>query len=121
MPLSPRDGAEGGVLSLKDMSPDINGDGIVSPLEQQVFDRMKAADVDGDGLLTRREIFSVIAALKGEISEAQKGGIAIASLDPDTDGDGKVRAADRNSVPRLDFCPRLPRQSHACRGPRAVA
>ena len=86
-PGSPR---ESGVLSLQSMSPDFNGDGVVDATEQDVYDKMMAADVDGDGYLTRTEVYQVIASSQRAIEEAQKGGIAITSLNPDSDGDGKV-------------------------------
>jgi len=80
-----------GVLSLKDMDPDFNSDGIVSPIEKEVYDRMLAADVNKDGYLTRGEVYEVMAALKGEVNDVQQSGsIPIKSLNPDADGDGKV-------------------------------
>ena len=87
-PNSPRDDA--GILSLKDMSPDFNNDGVVDATEQQVYDKMMAADVDGDGFLTRTEVYQVIASGHAQLEEAQKGGIPITTLNPDSDGDGKV-------------------------------
>ena len=66
--------AAAGVLSLKNMDPDFDGDGKVSASERDVYDRMIAADTDRDGHLTRKEVYQVIAKLKGEIDEA-KGGI----------------------------------------------
>ena len=79
-----------GVLSLKDMSPDFNNDGVVDEMEQTVYDKMKAADADADGFLTREEVFHVIASSVNAVREAQKGGIPIFALNPDSDGDGKV-------------------------------
>jgi hypothetical protein len=81
----------GGVLSLKDMDPDFNSDGIVSPIEKEVYDRMLAANMDKDGYLTRGEVYEVMAALKSEVNEVQQSGsIPIKALNPDADGDGKV-------------------------------
>lgn len=71
-----------GVLSLEDMDPDFDGDGTVSPLEKAVYAQMRAADADGDGFLTRREVYEVIAGMKKELDEAGKGGIPIATLNP---------------------------------------
>ena len=80
-----------GVLSLKDMDPDFNSDGIVSPIEKEVYDRMLAANMDKDGYLTRGEVYEVMAALKSEVNEVQQSGsIPIKALNPDADGDGKV-------------------------------
>ena len=86
-PESPR---EAGVLSLVNMSPDFNNDGVVDATEQQVYDKMVSADIDGDGFLTRAEVYKVIASAQSELKEARAGGIPISSLNPDSDGDGKV-------------------------------
>ena len=83
MQVLPYDGADaGGVLSLKDMDPDFDGDGKISPLEKAVYDKMLAADVDGDGLLTRAEVYKVIQSMKHEVDDAVKGGIPISTLNP---------------------------------------
>jgi len=82
--------SEVGVLSLANMSPDFNNDGVVDATEAAVFKKMKDADVDGDGFLTRAEIYGVIASSHSALEEAKKGGISITSLNPDSDGDGKV-------------------------------
>ena len=58
--------------------------------EKTVYDKMIKADADGDGFLTRTEIYQVMATAVHEVNEAKKGGIPIATLNPDTDGDGKV-------------------------------
>ena len=80
-----------GVLSLGAMDPDFNNDGVVDEMEQTVYNQMKEADADGDGLLTRTEVYHVIASSVKAAREAQKGGsIPIAALNPDSDGDGKV-------------------------------
>jgi hypothetical protein len=82
---------DAGFLSISNLSPDLNNDGKVEPWERDVFDRLKRADLDGDGKITRHELFTVIKSASAEIEEmATKGGITISSLDPDTDGDGKV-------------------------------
>ena len=51
----PYDDSKEGVLSLENMNPDFNGDGIVSPTEQNVYNRMIAADADKDGFLNKAE------------------------------------------------------------------
>ena len=79
-----------GVLSLRDMDPDFNSDGLVDETEALVYRKLQAADADGDGFLTRKEVSTLLAASVKEIQEAQSGGIPISTLNPDTDGDGKV-------------------------------
>ena len=77
------DGADaGGVLSLKNMDPDFDGDGKISPLEKAVYDKMLAADLDGDGLLTRAEVYKVIQSMKNEVDDAINAGILISTLNP---------------------------------------
>lgn len=88
-----------GVLSLKDMDPDINGDGIVSPLEKQVYDHMLAADTDNDGHLTRREVFHVIKRMKSQADEAS--GIPIDALSPAQWGERKVAAWEEDVYKRI--------------------
>lgn len=89
------------VLSLKDMDPDFNEDGVVSPLEKEVYDRMMAADVNDDGYLTRSEVYTVIARMKGQIDEASKGGIPITALNPDFQGDGKIENWEKDVYGRI--------------------
>jgi Ca2+-binding EF-hand superfamily protein len=76
-----------GILSLETLQPDLDRDGKVDSWEQEVYDKLIAADADGDGVLTREELFGVMKTLNGM---AKRGGISITTLDPDTDGDGKV-------------------------------
>ena len=88
--VAPDSAVPAGVLSLTDMHPDFNNDGVVDKMEQSVYDKMKAADTDNDGFLTRSEVYTVIASSIASVNEAVKGGIPIFSLNPDSDGDGKV-------------------------------
>jgi len=90
-----------GVLSLKDMDPDFNGDGIVSPLEKQVYDYMREADTNNDGYLTRREVFHVITRMKSQIDEASGSGIPIDALSPAQWGERKVAAWEEDVFKRI--------------------
>lgn len=72
------------------MNPDFNSDGVVDEMERTVYDKLKGADVDGDGYLTRKEMYMILASSMQELKEARKGGIPITTLNPDADGDGKV-------------------------------
>jgi len=97
-PYTPR---EEGVLSLASMDPDFNKDGVVDETEKAVYEKMLKADADGDGHLTRAEVYAVIATGIMELREAQKGGIQIAALNPDSDGDGKVEAWEKEVFERI--------------------
>ena len=71
-------------------------------------------------MISVKELFGVIKRASDEVKAAQKGGIPIVSLNPDTDGDGKVLARScalaapeycsssttdaRRSVPRCFAC-----------------
>ena len=77
-------------LNIARLNPDTDGDGHVDEWEKLVYERILAADLDGDGELSKSELFSAIKRCAVELKEAGKGGIPISSLDPDTDGDGKV-------------------------------
>ena len=90
-----------GVLSLSNMNPDFNNDGVVDEMEKAVYERMLAADADGDGYLTRAEVYTVIATATTELREAQKGGIPISTLNPDTDGDGKIEKWEKEVFERI--------------------
>lgn len=74
------------VLSLKDMDPDFNADGKVDAWEKDLYDRIKAADGNNDGYLTKSEVYNLLSMGAKETFEARAGGIAISSLNPDTDG-----------------------------------
>ena len=50
----------GGRINIADISPDIDQDGVVEPHEQQIYDRLKAADTDNDGYLSRKEMFNAL-------------------------------------------------------------
>jgi len=92
---------EEGVLSLANMDPDFNRDGVVDETERAVYEKMLKADADGDGHLTRAEVYTVISSATLELREAQKGGISIATLNPDSDGDGKVEAWEKEVFERI--------------------
>ena len=62
--------AEMGLLSLAPMSPDFNNDGVVDATEAAVYKQMMDADVDGDGFLTRTEVYNVIAGANAALEEA---------------------------------------------------
>jgi len=81
----------GGRINIADISPDINQDGVVEPIEQQIYDRLKAADTDNDGYLSRKEMFNALKVVTLELKAAKAGAIPITLLNPDTDGDGRVQ------------------------------
>lgn len=88
--ITPDDNA-GGRINIADISPDINQDGVVEPIEQQIYDRLKAADTDNDGYLSRKEMFNALKVVTLELKAAKAGAIPITLLNPDTDGDGRVQ------------------------------
>jgi Ca2+-binding EF-hand superfamily protein len=92
---------DGGRINISDMSPDINQDGVVEPHEQQIFDRLKAADKDGDGYISRKEMFDALKEVTVELKNAKAGGIPISTLNPDTDGDGKVEKWEQEVFERI--------------------
>lgn len=62
----------------------------MEPWERDVYDRIVAADTDHTGFISVRNLFDFIHKMSDEVKEASQGGIPISSLNPDTDGDGKV-------------------------------
>jgi len=93
---------EEGVLSLASMDPDFNKDGVVDEMEKAVYEKMLKADADGDGHLTRAEVYTVISSGIKELREAKTGSsIPIATLNPDSDGDGKVEAWETEVFERI--------------------
>jgi len=77
-------------IPLSTLNPDTDGDGHIEPWEKEVYDRIVAADTDHTGVISVRNLFDFIRSMSNEVKEAAKSGIPIASLNPDTDGDGKV-------------------------------
>ena len=92
---------DGGRINIADISPDINQDGVVEPHEQQIFDRLKAADKDGDGYISRKEMFDALKQVTVELKNAKAGAIPISTLNPDTDGDGKVEKWEQEVFERI--------------------
>ena len=82
--------AKSGGIPISSLNPDSDGDGQVEPWEVEVFERIKAADADASGIISTKELFGTIRKMGQEVKEAKTGGIPIASLNPDSDGDGKV-------------------------------
>ena len=113
----------GGEIPIASLNPDTDGDGQVEVWETECYEKIKAADADGEhaagsrstlhslphtgashpelrgssrltpagsGNISVKELFEVIKRSSDEVKEAQKGGIPISTLNPDTDGDGKV-------------------------------
>ena len=62
--------------------------GVISDNERIVFESLKAADVDGDGKVTRKEFYTAMlrAFKEVELAKSHAGGIPISALNPDTDG-----------------------------------
>ena len=70
-------------------------------LPGEVYDRIVAADTDNTGEISVRELYDFIRSMSNEVKEASKGGIPISSLDPDTDGDGKVEKWEMEVFERI--------------------
>ena len=89
---------DGGLSGLQDAVSDeetgvLGEDGIMGEVDQwekDVYEKIVAADADKSGSISVSELFSVIKAAGDEVREAAKGGIPISTLNPDSDGDGKV-------------------------------
>jgi len=88
----------GGKIPIESLNPDTDGDGKVELWETECYEKIKAADTDGSGHINVKELFGVIHRVgrqgglvpASEVTEVHKGGIPISTLNPDTDGDGKV-------------------------------
>jgi len=91
---------EGGI-PLANLDPDLDGSGNVDDWEKEVYDRIVTADTDNTGLISVRNLFDLIRAMSMEVREASKGGIPITSLNPDTDGDGKVEPWEMDVFKRI--------------------
>ena len=90
-------------IPISSLNPDTDGDGQVAAWEKETYDRIVRADQDGSGSISVKELFSVIKGAADEVREAQKGGLAIASLDPDTDGDGRVEKWEAEVFKRIQL------------------
>ena len=66
-----------------------------------MYDRIVAADTEGDGTISQGELFDLIHAMSNEVKDAAKAGIPIAALDPDTDGDGKIEPWEADVFRRI--------------------
>ena len=77
-------------IPLSALDPDTDGDGKIEEWEKEVYTRIVAADTDKSGAISVRNLYDFIRLLSNEVKEAAKGGIPISTLNPDTDGDGKV-------------------------------
>jgi len=88
-------------IPISSLNPDTDGDGQVEAWEQEVYGRIVAADTDNSGAISVRNLFDFIRKMSMEVKEASKGGIPIASLDPDTDGDGKVEKWEMDVFGRI--------------------
>ena len=58
-----------------------------------MYARIIAADTDKTGVISVRNLFDFIRGMSMEVKEAAKGGIPIATLNPDTDGGARDRTA----------------------------
>ena len=56
----------GSELDVSSLDPDADGDGNVSRLEQEIYQALKAADIDGSGSIGVGELYKVIGDLVGE-------------------------------------------------------
>jgi len=92
---------EGGGIPIAALNPDTDGDGKVEPWEKEVYDRIVAADTDNNVTISVRDLFEFIKKMSDEVKEASKGGIPITSLNPDTDGDGKVEKWEMDVFDRI--------------------
>ena len=85
---TPHDANSG--IPIASLNPDADGDGKVENWEREVYDRIIKADTDNTGTISERNFFDFIRSMSDELKDAAKGSIAISTLNPDTDGDGKV-------------------------------
>jgi len=99
--VSEADGGGAGVLSIAALDPDLNSDGTVESWEKEVYQRLLDADTDCSGTVSVKELFSVMRQASDDVREARKGGIPIAELNPDTDGDGQVEAWENDVFLRI--------------------
>ena len=53
-------------LDVSALNPDADGDGNVSPLEREIYQALKAADIDGSGSIGVGELYAVIGNLVSE-------------------------------------------------------
>ena len=51
---------KGHTFNLADLNPDADGDGVISPFEKAVYERIKRIDKDGDGKLSIHELYDVV-------------------------------------------------------------
>ena len=88
--------------SISNLNPDLDEDGHVEPWEREVFDELKKRDIDGNGMITRAELFRLMLQTMAEkVKEAERGGIAIDALNPDTNGDGRIDMFEAEVFSRL--------------------
>jgi len=92
--------ARNGEIPISSLNPDADGDGQVSHFEKQIYERLVAADADKTGFISVRNLFDLIQNMQDEVREA-KAGISIKSLNPDTDGDGKVEKWESEVYERI--------------------
>merc|ERR1719305_397549 len=85
-------------IPIASLNPDLNNDGRVDEWESKVFSKLIAADADGDGELSRQELFAVMRDLN---AASKNGEIPIAALNPDTDGDGKIEQWEKEVYGRI--------------------
>jgi Ca2+-binding EF-hand superfamily protein len=92
--------ASGGI-PLANLDPDLNQDGKVDEWEAEIYRRIQEADTDKTGILSKQNLFDLIRAMTNEVTEAKKGGIPIVTLNPDTDGDGKIEKWEADVFARI--------------------
>ena len=95
-------------IDISQLDPDTDGDGQIEDWEKDVFERIKAADADGSGSISVKELFGMIKQAADEVKAAQESGIPISSLNPDTDGTRAARSKSRMSDSPKRFVARLP-------------
>ena len=88
-------------IALSSLNPDTDGDGTIEEWEKDVYNRIVAADTDCTGTISRANLFDFIRGMSNEVKEAASKGIPISSLNPDTDGDGKVEKWEMDVFSRI--------------------
>jgi len=86
------------MVPISSLDPDLNKDGHVEEWEQKTYDAIKAMDTTGSGQVS---VKVMMAAMHKAVKDANADGIPISSLDPDSDGDGKIEPWEMDVFKRI--------------------